>query len=73
MSSCNAHSCWEDHVSHGCLVNVIVFTDPDSFKQCAVCGQNFMQNQIIASDTFWWSHGCELLSQFANFKICLMI
>ena len=23
-----------------------------------------MQDQIIASHVFWWTHGCELLSQF---------
>jgi len=37
------------------------------YKACIVF-QAFVQDQIFAIPQFWWTHGCQLLSQFTHFK-----
>ena len=42
--------------------NVICQLPPELYA-----GSNYCQSHM-----FWWTHGCQLLSHFRNFKMCLM-
>ena len=32
----------------------------------------YAEPNYCQSHMFWWTHGCELLSKFTNFKMCLL-